>query len=67
MLDIPEPEEVLEIIIPPEPETDGDPYVDDWADSTLYSYVYQMHYERMVKKKLIREIIVQRPEIPEEE
>ena len=48
-------------------EEEEDPYVDDWADSTLYSYVYQLHYERMVKKKLIREIIVKRPEIPEEE
>ena len=59
----------MEIILPPKSETEEeeDPYVDDWADSTLYSYVYQLHYERMVKKKLIREVIVKRPEIPEEE
>ena len=67
LLDIPQTEEILEIIIPPEPETEEDPYVDDWADSTLYSYVYRLHYEHMVKKKLIREITVQRPAIPEEE
>ena len=68
LLDAPAPEELLEIILPPEPEVEEeDPYVDDWADSTLYSYVYQLHYERMVKKKLIREVIVKRPEIPEEE
>ena len=66
LLDTPAPEEILDEILLPEAE-DGDPYVDDWADSTLYSYVYQLHYERMVKKKLIREITVQRPEIPEEE
>ena len=57
----------MELVLPPEPEVVEDPYVDDWADSTLYSYVYQMHYERMVKKKLIRETVVKRPEIPEEE
>ena len=58
----------MEIILPPESEVEEeDPYVDDWADSTLYSYVYRLHYERMVKKKLIRETIVKRPEIPKEE
>ena len=54
----------MELVLPPEPEVVEDPYVDDWADSTLYSYVYQLHYERMVKKKLIRETVVKRPEIP---
>ena len=58
----------MEIILPPESEVEEeDPYVDDWADSTLYSYVYRLHYERMVKKKLIRETIVKRSEIPKEE
>ena len=35
LLDVPVCEEVLEIVLPPpqEPETEEDPYVDDWADS----------------------------------
>ncbi len=42
LLDIPKEEEILEIVLPPpqEPETEEDYYVDDWYESTLYSYAY---------------------------
>ena len=35
LIDIPVCDEVLELVLPPEPEPteEEDPYVDDWADS----------------------------------
>ena len=54
LLDAPEPDAPLEHFPPPpEPTTEEDPYVDDWEDSEIYKYVYEMHYDRLVKKKLI--------------
>ena len=69
LLDVPVCEEVLEIVLPPpqEPETEEDPYVDDWADSELYKYVYELHYEKMVKKKLISVELIKRPTVPKEQ
>lgn len=55
----------MELIIPPTPEPSlviEDTYVDDWADSELYSYVYEMHYEKMVSKRLIIRSINPRPD-----
>lgn len=60
MLDTPVCDEVLELILP-EPTDEEDGYVDDWAESQLYRYAYEMHYEHMVKKRLISETVVLRP------
>lgn len=64
LVDLPKEEQILELIIPPTPEPSviEDPYVDDWADSELYSYVYEMHYEKMVSKRLIIRKLNPRPD-----
>jgi len=53
---------MFEIILPPpqEPEEE-EPITDDWAYSSLYQYVYQSHFEKMVKKRLISLTTVERP------
>ena len=66
MCELPQMDLLLEeIVIPPTPEPSTievhDPYVDDWAESQLYSYAYKLNYDRMVKKKLIKETISKRP------
>ena len=41
-------------------------YVDDWAESEVYKYSFELNYDRMVRKKLIRVEQVKRPVVPEE-
>ena len=55
MLEFPEMEKICELVMETEyePSEVEDPYVDDWAESSLYRYAYSMHYEHMVKKRLI--------------
>lgn len=53
--------EAVEVI--PVPECS---YVDDWIDSELYKYSFELHYDRLVKGKHIRIEQVKRPEVPEE-
>ena len=62
LLDVPLVEEMFELILPPpqEPE-EPEPITDDWAYSRLYQYVYQSHFDKMVKKRLISTTLVQRP------
>lgn len=59
LLDVPACDEILTLVLP-EPEEE-DEYVDDWADSQLYKYAFELHYDHMVKKRLISETIVERP------
>lgn len=58
LLDEPTPVETI-----PVPECN---YVDDWYESELYKYTFEMHYDRMVKKKLIRIEQIKKPEPPSE-
>lgn len=51
----------------PEPSEDDDPYVDDWALSQIYQYAYSLHYEHLVKKRLISVTITKRPVTPQNE
>ena len=65
LCDIPAEEQILEIVLPPPQEPEEDPITDDWAASELYSYVYQIHYDHMKKKKLITDYVAcPRPETP---
>ena len=57
-MDEPEEEEVI-----PVPEAD---YCDDWAESEIYKYTFELNYDRMVRKKLIRVEDVPRPVVTEE-
>ena len=67
LLDEPIPDTVLAPFPPPpEPETEEDPYVDDWADSEIYKYAFELHYDRMVKRKLISVELIKKPVVPKE-
>ena len=46
---------MYELVLPPPQEPEQDEQVTDWAESSLYQYVYRMHYEKMVKRKIITE------------
>ena len=62
LLDEPVCDDILELVLPPEPSVEEeDPYVDDWYDSELYKYAFELHYDHLIKKRLISETIVQRP------
>ena len=52
LLPLPESEEILEIIVPPEPEPEEEAYIIDWANTPLFQYVEAEHHDRMVKKRL---------------
>ena len=52
LIDEPECDTILELVLPPGP-TEEDDYVDDWAESQIYKYAYELHYDHMVKKRLI--------------
>lgn len=41
-------------------------YVDDWYESELFKYSFELHYDRLVEEKLIRIEEVSRPEVPKE-
>lgn len=43
------------MVLPPpqEAEEEEEWITDDWAYSSLYQYVYQSHYEKLVSKKLV--------------
>ena len=58
LLDEPVPVDTIPI-----PECD---YVDDWYQSELYKYTLEMHFERLVKKKLIRVEKIKKPKAPRE-
>ena len=62
LCDIPATEEMFELVLPPPQEPEEEPITDDWAFSSLYEYVFQSHYERMVKKRLYCEKTVIRPQ-----
>lgn len=66
LIDVPECDGVLKLVLP-EPAEEEDPYVDDWYESRIYSYAYELHYEHMVKKRLISETVVKRPVPPPEQ
>lgn len=38
-------------------------YVDDWAESEIYKYTFELNYDRMVRRKFIRIEQVKRPEL----
>ena len=52
LLEIPETEEILEIVVPPEPEPEEEALTIDWASTPLFQYVKAEHHDRMVKKRL---------------
>lgn len=66
LIDEPMCDTLLELVLPPEPTTEEDDYVDDWYESQLYKYAYELHYDHMLKKKLISETVVMRPVPPPE-
>ena len=53
LLAVPETEQILEIVVPPEPEPEEkEVHIIDWASTPLFEYVKAEHHDRMVKKKL---------------
>ena len=53
LLPLPETEQILEIVVPPEPEPEEkEVHIIDWASTPLFEYVKAEHHDRMVKKKL---------------
>ena len=57
----PVPEEVYPFDFPPPQEPEDDGHVDDWADSDLYKYVKDLHYDKLVKKGLMDPAAHSRP------
>ena len=49
---------------PQEPEETDDGYVEDWADSALYKFVREQHYDKLVKKGLLEPAKEERPGTP---
>ena len=66
-LDPPQPDQVIEVPqIPKSSNSEEEYYVDDWMESEVYKYAFEMHYDKMVKRKLISVELVKRPEVPKE-